>query len=224
MTKLQLYTLLLSVLVSCNQSNSSQQTEESQNTEIYVDTANIQKDTNEKELETPKKDSLKIESKNKAKLNSSIDLSNEVASFIACKKAAKKPTDCRNNISKIIAETYGITDFDDDTIGYVVYDSIQPIVKRSLTWKNLGSVSQETLNKAEEHTNNGGLSLIINTSSPYGHVVMLVPGESRYSGKWEMNLASVLSLNNHNPEKSFVNKSLAYAFKKSNAVKVFIRE
>ena len=222
MTKLLYYTLILSALISCNQNNSSQkQPEESLKSEID-DTIIVQ--NKEEEIVEKPADSSTKKKENKAKLNSSIDLSNKVASFIACKKAAQKPTDCRNNISKIIAETYGINDFDDDTIGFVIYDSIQPIVKRSSTWKNLGAVSEETLAEAEKHTNDGGLSLVINTASPYGHVVMLVPGESRYSGKWDMNLPSVLSLINHKPEKSFVNKSLAYAFKKSNSVKVFIRE
>ena len=222
MTKFLQYTLILSAFISCNQNNTKNKTPKDLPSFETNDSVII-KDKLLPVIETKTDSTLEI-TKNKAKLNSSIDLSNKVASFIACKKAAKKATDCRNNISKIIAETYGINDFDDDTIGYVIYDSIQPIIKRSYNWKNLGSVSEKTLEEAKIHTNNGGLSLVVNTSSPYGHVTMMVPGESRYSGKWNMNLPSVLSLTNHNPEKSFVSKSLAYAFKKSKAVKVFIRE
>lgn len=155
---------------------------------------------------------------------SSIDLAIEVENFIICKKTATERNDCRNSITKTISKAFGLTEFSDPKLGYVVYDSIRPIAERSKNWLQLGSVTQETIDQALAHTNRGGLSLIIDTAETYGHVVMIVSGESKKSGSWDMKLPQVLSLTNYKPEKSFSNKSLSYAMKKSEDLKIFIRQ
>jgi len=153
-----------------------------------------------------------------------LDLALEVENFIICKKASTERNDCRNGITKTISKAFGLTEFSDSKLGYVVYDSIRPIAERSKNWLKLGSVDQKNIDMALAHTNRGGLSLIIDTAETYGHVVMIVPGDSKKSGSWDMKLPNVLSLSNFKPEKSFSNKSLSYAMQKSNDLKVFIRQ
>ncbi|MHA7058673.1 hypothetical protein ACWGOQ_0015720 [Aquimarina sp. M1] len=153
-----------------------------------------------------------------------IDLNKEVENFVICKKAATERNDCRNSITKTISKAFGLTEFSDPELGYVVYDSIRPIVAQSKNWLQLGSVTQETIDQALAHTNRGGLALIIDTAETYGHVVMIMPGESKKSGSWNMKLPNVLSLTNYKPEKSFSDKSLSYAMKKSDDLKIFIRQ
>ncbi|MBQ4820738.1 hypothetical protein [Aquimarina sp. MMG016] len=153
-----------------------------------------------------------------------LDLEQEVQNFITCKKAATERNDCRNSITKIISEGFDLTEFNDPKLGYVVYDSIRPIAESSRNWIQLGTINQETIDQALEHTNRGGLALIIDTSETYGHVVMIVPGESKKSGSWGMKLPNVLSLTNYKPEKSFSDKSLSYAMKKSDDLKIFLRQ
>ncbi|WP_299312762.1 hypothetical protein [uncultured Aquimarina sp.] len=154
----------------------------------------------------------------------SLDLALEVENFITCKKTATERNDCRNSITKTITKAFDLTEFNDSKLGYVIYDSIHPIAERSKNWLQLGTVNQETINQALAHTNRGGLALIIDTAETYGHVVMIVPGESKKSGSWDMKLPNVLSLTNYKPEKSFSNKSLSYAMKKSDDLKIFIRQ
>ncbi|WP_378178252.1 hypothetical protein [Aquimarina sp. SS2-1] len=157
-------------------------------------------------------------------ITSDLNLDQEVENFIICKKAATERNDCRNSITKIISKAYDLTEFSDPKLGYVVYDSIRPIVARSKNWLQLGTVTQETIDQALAHANRGGLALIIDTAETYGHVVMIVPGDSKKSGSWNMKLPNVLSLTNYKPEKSFSNKSLSYAMKKSDDLKIFLRQ
>lgn len=147
-----------------------------------------------------------------------------VQSFIECKSAATERSHCRNEITRLISETHNLEEFKDSEQNYVIYDSIQPIVERSDKWKNIGiATNQEVLNKAIEHANNGGAALIIDTSETYGHVVMLKPGEAYPSGSWNMELPNVMSLFNAKPENSFYDKSLSFAFKKSDDLHVYLR-
>ncbi len=155
----------------------------------------------------------------------SFNLSAAVTDFISCKSNATERTQCRNQITKVISETYHISDFEDSKLGYVLYDSIRPIIERSNKWRRLGSaLQQNNIDKAMDNTNNGGLSLIIDTSQVYGHVVMVVPGKATKSSSWNLQLPTVLSLLNYKPEKSFNDKSLSYALKKSNDLQVYIRK
>lgn len=153
-----------------------------------------------------------------------IDLTKEVENFIICKRAATERNDCRNSITKTISKVFDLTEFSDPKLEYVIYDSIRPIAEQSKNWLQLGTVNQETIDQALAHTNRGGLSLIFDTAETYGHVVMIVPGDSKKSGSWDMKLPNVLSLSNFKPEKSFSNKSLSYAMQKSDNLKVFIRQ
>ncbi|TPN82167.1 hypothetical protein [Aquimarina algicola] len=166
----------------------------------------------------------RIDNNNITKAKIDLDLEKAVNNFITCKKAATERNECRNSITEVIAETYELTEFNDPKLGYVVYDSIRLIVEQSRHWLQLGTISQKTIDQALEHTNRGGLALVIDTSKTYGHVVMIVPGETKKSGSWGMSLPYVLSLSNYKPEKSFSNKQLSYAFQKSDALKIYVRQ
>lgn len=155
---------------------------------------------------------------------SSMNFAKEVENFITCKKTAIERNDCRNSITKTITKAFDLTEFSDPKLGYVIYDSIRPIVEGSKKWLQLGSINQESIDQALAHTNRGGLSLIIDTAETYGHVVMIVPGDAKKSGSWDMKLPNVLSLSNYKPESSFSNKSLSYAMRKSDDLKIYVRQ
>ncbi|WP_298309813.1 hypothetical protein [uncultured Aquimarina sp.] len=208
--------LPLFVLVICLFSCKDDQKQKTTDTENETEVVEKNQDNDFK-----KKNADRINTSSKL---SSIDLAIEVENFIICKKTATERNDCRNSITKTISKAFGLTEFSDPKLGYVIYDSIRPIAERSKNWLQLGSVTQETIDQALAHTNRGGLSLIIDTAETYGHVVMIVSGESKKSGSWDMKLPQVLSLTNYKPEKSFSNKSLSYAMKKSEDLKIFIRQ
>ncbi len=160
----------------------------------------------------------------KANLNTSL-LLNTITEFQLCKANSQKRSDCRNAISEFITSSYSINDFKDEKNTPVIFDSIQPILAKSSAWKNIGSAtSQSTLDEAMNHAANDGLALIIDTSKTYGHVVVVLDGEAKKSGSWGLKLPKVLSLANHNASKSFYDKTLAYAFKKSESLQVYLRK
>lgn len=167
-----------------------------------------------------------LDNVNEAKKESiGIDYSTTIADFINCKNNATERTQCRNNIPKVLHTSHHISDFGTSESTYVVYDSIRPIISRSREWKKLGSaLNQQNLDKALSHTNNGGLSLIIDTENIYGHVVMVIPGSMKKSNSWNLQLPPVLSLLNYKPEQSFAGKTLAYAMKRSESLQIYIRK
>ncbi|WP_299434274.1 hypothetical protein [uncultured Aquimarina sp.] len=184
-----------------------------------------EKSTNEENTTISEQEGVsKIKTSSTTNKLTSLDLALEVENFITCKKASTERNDCRNSITKTISKAFDLTEFSDPKLGYVVYDSIRPIAERSKNWLKLGTVDQKSIDMALAHSNRGGLALIIDTAETYGHVVMIVSGESKKSGSWDMKLPKVLSLTNYKPEKSFSNKSLSYAMQKSKDLKVFIRQ
>jgi len=212
MKKILLLFLSVIFMISCKEDAKQKYTEAENKTEAVENVKSDDTKTSGKEQNTA------------TTKRSDLDLTAEVENFITCKKASTERNDCRNSITKTISKAFGLNEFHDPKLGYVVYDSIRPIVERSRNWLQLGSVNQETIDQALAHADRGGLALIIDTSQTYGHVVMVVPGESKKSGSWGMKLPKVLSLTNYKPEKSFSDKSLSYAMKKSDDLKVYVRQ
>lgn len=227
--KIVLATLILTISLSCK-GESKQKTKEIQTEEIsevnYENKTVIEPDVSvNNTLNTIKIEETSENTETVDKVYIDFDFPYIIQDFIICRSNTTDRNLCRNEITKVISETYGLEEFKNTKQKYVIYDSIQPIIKRSNLWKNAGvATNQKVLNKALEHTNNGGLSLVIDTSESYGHVVMIVPGKAKKSGSWGLNLPPVLSLLNYKPEKSFCNKSLSYALKKSDNLQVYIRE
>ncbi len=179
------------------------------------------------EAEKTKEKIASTTSENKTTLSNEAEifLGKAIVSFKDCKASAEKRMDCRNSITKMVSEFYTIDDFKNDKGNFVIYDSIQPIVKRSSDWKRLGSaLDQEVLSKAQENANNGKATIAIDTSETYGLVVMVVPGETRKSNAWSLNTPNAAALVNYNPEMSFFNKALSYAFKSPKNVVLFSKE
>lgn len=149
-------------------------------------------------------------------------LSTTIAYFKQCKAESTNRNDCRNSITKMITEFYNIGDFRAKDGGFVVYDSIQPIVKRSNDWVKLGAASnQEVLDKAQQAANEGKATLAIDVSETYGQVAMIIPGKLTKSGSWNLQVPNAAALVNYDAEKSFMDKSLAYAFKSAENIVLF---
>lgn len=152
-------------------------------------------------------------------------LSTTIAYFKQCKAESANRNDCRNSITKMITEFYNIGDFRAKDGGFVIYDSIQPIVKRSNAWTKLGNANnQEALNKAQQAANNGKATIAVDVSETYGQVAMIIPGKLTKSGSWKSNVPNTAALVNYNADKSFMNKSLSYAFKSAENIVLFSKK
>ncbi len=218
-----LFVLALIVGVSCK----GDAEKKTNDTQVETSTETVENTSNDKNSSSPVSESTGnsgISTKSKADLTP-VDLEYIVKDFISCKAKATERNDCRSRITKVISETYNLSEFKDPELGHVIYDSIRPIIERSGDWERIGTaMDQEILDRALAHTNSGGLSLVIDTSTAYGHVVMMLPGETKKSGSWALKLPTVLSLVNYKPEKSFHDKSLSYALSKSEELMVYIRK
>ncbi|WP_046756838.1 hypothetical protein [Kordia jejudonensis] len=149
-------------------------------------------------------------------------LATTIAYFKNCKANATDRNDCRNSITKMISEFYTIDDFKNTNGDYILYDSIQSIVRRSENWIQLGNANdQEALNKAQEAANNGNATIAIDVSELYGQVAMITPGKLTNSGSWKLKVPNTTALVNYDASKSFMNKSLAYAFKSTENIILF---
>ncbi|EDP97944.1 hypothetical protein KAOT1_12042 [Kordia algicida OT-1] len=149
-------------------------------------------------------------------------LATTIAYFKNCKANAETRNDCRNSITKMISEFYTIDDFKNENNEYVIYDSIQPIIKKSDTWVQLGNANdQEALNKAQQAANDGKATLAIDVSESYGQVAMIIPGKLTNSGSWKLKVPNAAALVNYSADKSFMDKSLSYAFKSTENIVLF---
>ncbi|MEQ9168773.1 MAG: hypothetical protein RLO12_21125, partial [Fulvivirga sp.] len=75
----------------------------------------------------------------------------------------------------------------------------------------------ETLVKAQELSNSGKAVLVVlkGDTPADAHVSLLLPGDLQNSGSWAMRVPNVSAFFTHNPDNSFVNKSISYAYTKS---------
>lgn len=93
---------------------------------------------------------------------------------------------------------------------------IASFLKTSKSWKNLGPVyDQQTLDKAQASANDKrAVVAVYMNDQGIGHVVVVLPGTLQNSGSWGLKVPNVASFFATQPDKSFVDKSLSYAFSK----------
>jgi hypothetical protein len=152
-------------------------------------------------------------------------LATTIAYFKQCKAESTNRNDCRNSITEMISDFYKIDDFKNASGVYEIYDSIQPIVKRSNAWTKLGNASdQEVLNKAQQAANAGNATIAIDVSQTYGQVAMIIPGKLTKSGSWKLQVPNTAALVNYSADKSFMNKSLSYAFKSTENIILYSKK
>ncbi len=182
--------------------------------------------TSEKATKTTEKDKS-VTGVKKATLTSDQQqfLSTTIAYFKQCKAASTDRNDCRNSITKMITEFYNIGDFRAKDGGFVIYDSIQPIVKKSEAWTQLGNASnQEALIKAQQAANAGKPTIAVDVSQTYGQVAMIIPGNLTKSGSWKLQVPNAAALVNYDANKSFMDKSLSYAFKSAENIVLYSKK
>lgn len=77
-------------------------------------------------------------------------------------------------------------------------------------------IDQEILNKAQSLANaKKAVVAIYQNAVGAGHLVLVIPGEVQQSGSWGLQVPNVASFFLPEPERSFVDKGLSYAFTKN---------
>jgi hypothetical protein len=153
------------------------------------------------------------------------DLSASLDEFMKCTGAMTDGNRCTNFIGESIYKVYKINDFYlQKSKRYMTVNEIASFIKDSGQWSLLGhSYEQTTLAAAQGHANakKAVVAVYLNASG-IGHVAVITPGELRASGSWDLNVPGAASFLPTEPEKSFVDKGLSFAFAKNMLKDVMI--
>ena len=147
----------------------------------------------------------------KSELNSSLQ------KFLNCQNSGEK-SECVQYMGESLKKIYKVNDFYSTKSGrYMSASEISDFLKESEKWKMIGpSYEQKTLATAQDMANSGKpvVAVYIN-STGIGHVVVITPGQLQPSGSWGLNVPNVVSFFPNQPDKSFVDKALSFAFTKN---------
>lgn len=85
-------------------------------------------------------------------------------------------------------------------------------------WKMLGrGYDQKALVEAQTNANaKKAVIAVYMNSDGIGHIAIILPGELQPSGSWGLNVPNSASFLLMEPQRSYVNKGLSYAFAKSH--------
>lgn len=144
--------------------------------------------------------------------------------FIDCKETTDDKHGCKEYVAMLIDAQYGVSDFDMGD-SYVPYDEIAGMVIAADNWTNIGWANdQDVLNKALEYANNDRAVIVLDPDKPNNGVALVMPGEMSHSSGWDMDVPVCAFLHMKNPEKSFLDQTLAYAFGKAKGLMVYARD
>ncbi len=145
------------------------------------------------------------------------DLENAMKEFQSCQPTTDLNSPCNKFLGESLNTVYRINDFYSQNLGrYMVASEIAKYLKSSEQWSLLGPCyDQKTLTQAQEHANaRKAVVAVYTTSSGGGHVVLITPGSLQSSGSWELSVPTATSFFLSQPDRSFINKGLSFAFGK----------
>ncbi|MEM6846425.1 MAG: hypothetical protein AAF632_29740 [Bacteroidota bacterium] len=150
-------------------------------------------------------------------------LQQELEAFKSCMNQNENG-DCRTVLGKSIKLVYNINDFyNAQSGGYLTPQDIGSELAKTNEWKSLGfAYNQDALIEGQKaaNTNKPVLAVYRDEEGQALHAVMLLPGELQASGSWNLKVPKVASFFTHEPEKSFVDKTMAYAFSKTMLLRI----
>lgn len=140
------------------------------------------------------------------------ELKAELQEFLGCKE------NCNRYIGQSLNTVYKVNDFYSTKQNrYMVVSEIAAFLKGSDKWTMLGpAYDQKTLVTAQEHANakKAVVAVYLNAEG-LGNVVIITPGELQPSGSWGLRVPNAASFFASQPDKSFVDKGLSFAFGKN---------
>jgi hypothetical protein len=148
----------------------------------------------------------------KTEMNSSLE------QFFNCQNTSVGKSECIQYMGESLKKIYKVNDFYSTKSGrYMSATEISSFLKESDKWKLIGpSYEQKTLATAQELANSGkAVVAVYMNSTGIGHMVVITPGQLQQSGSWGLNVPNVVSFFPSQPDKSFVDKGLSFAFGKN---------
>jgi hypothetical protein len=145
------------------------------------------------------------------------DLDSAMKEFLSCQATTDVNSPCNKFLGESLNTVYRINDFYSQSLGrYMVAAEIAKYLKSSEQWSLLGPCyDQKTLTQAQEHANaRKAVVAVYTTASGGGHIVLITPGALQSSGSWELSVPTATSFFLSQPDRSFINKGLSFAFGK----------
>jgi hypothetical protein len=146
------------------------------------------------------------------------ELNSALQKFLQCTTQGTDKNTCVQYIGESLNTVYKINDFYSEKANrYMTVSEISAFLKSSSAWVPLGqSYDQKVLATAQDHANarKAVVAVYLNAEG-VGHLALVTPGELKPSGSWGLNVPSAVSFFPIDPEKSFVDKGLSFAFTKN---------
>ncbi len=137
-------------------------------------------------------------------------------------------TDCKNFTARAICEYNGISDLKNDKGEYVEYHDIYDFVTSDSKWKSLGmATDQESLDNAQKMANDGYPVIAIKTDDEHKFTVLVIQGEQAKSSSWGTkvpNCAAFFPVSTKNSLRSFINKTMNYAWSSPENIQMWVRK
>lgn len=146
------------------------------------------------------------------------DLKSALQEFLTCKETPGDNNRCSRFIGQSLNTVYKVNDFYSTKLNrYMVVSEIADFLKGSDKWTLLGhAYEQKVLTAAQEHANakKAVVAVYVNAAG-VGNVVIITPGDLQKSGSWNLDVPNSASFFASQPDKSFVDKGLSFAFGKN---------
>ena len=149
------------------------------------------------------------------------DLNNALEEFVKCRESGV----CSDFVGESLRRVYNINDFYSSAEKrYLRSSEISELIRKDDNWTLLGrSFEQSALEEAQKNANaKKAVVAVYMTESGLGHVVLIVPGSLTPSGSWGLKVPNAASFPAADPQKSFVDKGLSFAFTKNMMKDVFL--
>jgi hypothetical protein len=145
------------------------------------------------------------------------DLESSLQEFMDC-QTKNNGVPCLGYVGKVLSTIYKVNDFySAHSNRYMTTTEISSFLKASEQWVDLGKpYDQKTLQTAQEYANaKRAVVAVYQNSQGMGHVVVITPGQLLPSGSWGLNVPNAASFFAMEPQKSFTEKALSFAFAKN---------
>jgi hypothetical protein len=146
------------------------------------------------------------------------------AEFIECKASAKEKHSCKSYPTKSIAAVYKIDEFKDGEGNFIAYDEVLDAIDASGYWGLLGDANdQAVLDEAQALANEGIAVVAIHGKKKT--LALIISGNQEPSSSWgNLNCPNSACLFMNNPDGSYIDKKLSYAWKSPKKIKIYARD
>lgn len=148
--------------------------------------------------------------------------------FQKCMTESTENYSCSSYLSESLDKVYRVKDlYSDKDKRYLQLNEVASSFSDTKKWRLVGhAFDQKALTEAQQKANEKrAVVAVYETQEGVKHFALILPGELQASGTWGFQVPNAASFMLNDPSRSFVSKSLSYAFARSmiKDVKIYCR-